>query len=80
MGLLVERGARKSADINRDIVADFKSGDTVDVSALNFASFDDLMTFGEQTGRNTVFEFDEGYSVRFNNVELADFVAEDFLF
>ncbi len=63
-----------------DIVADFKSGDTVDVSALNFASFDDLMTFGEQTGRNTVFEFDEGYSVRFNNVGLADFVAEDFLF
>ena len=65
---------------DRDIIADFKSGDVADVSSLNLASFDDLMSLGQQTGNNTVFEFEEGYSVRFNNVELTDFSAEDFLF
>jgi len=65
---------------DRDIIADFKAGDLVDFSEFNLTSLDDLLLLGDQTGKNTVFEFDEGYSVRLNNTELTEFVAEDFLF
>ncbi|MEM7745051.1 MAG: hypothetical protein AAF409_15200 [Pseudomonadota bacterium] len=64
-----------------DRIRDFRPGhDLIDLSALDFASFDDVEDAAYQRGRSTVIETSETDSIRLDGVRLRELDADDFIF
>lgn len=64
-----------------DRINDFHSGkDVIDVSALGFDGFDDLLETAQRCWGRVIFDFDDGGSLTINSAKLHRLGEEDFIF
>jgi serralysin len=64
---------------DRDRIVDFQGNDRINLSAFNLTSFDDAMSHAARDGKDVVFSFGGGDSLRVDGMKLGGFHADDFM-
>lgn len=61
-----------------DIIGDFGTGDTVDVTWFNLGTWQNLIDTAEQIGSHLYFDLTDNYTLRINNHTIGDMHEDDF--
>jgi serralysin len=65
------------ANWDRDTIAGFQSSDRIDLSAYNFASFDEALLHAANDGKDTLFSFGGGDALRIRDMHKGDLQVDD---